>query len=142
MVVQTGGIKNVSSITQGGIWAALIVVLLLLSGCGAGGAGTNANSDGAAATDQGTADAQGASSTESVRTIEHVLGKTEIKGTPKRIVTLYNGATDVMIAYGVKPVGMVEANGTEPVYDYLKKISKGFRPLGWRRSRIWRKSIS
>ncbi|ASR47710.1 iron ABC transporter substrate-binding protein [Paenibacillus kribbensis] len=104
--------------SKGSIWVALMVVLLLLSGCGAGGAGTNAGG------------APEASSTDSVRTIEHVLGKTEIKGTPKRVVTLYNGANDVMIAYGIKPVGIVEASGTEPVYDYLKKDLEGIPTVG------------
>ncbi|WP_226000554.1 ABC transporter substrate-binding protein [Paenibacillus sp. BJ-4] len=106
--------------SKGSIRAALMVVLLLLSGCGAGGAGTSANSG----------EAPGTASTDSVRTIEHVLGKTEIKGTPKRVVTLYNGANDVMIAYGIKPVGIVESHGTEPVYDYLKKDLAGIPTVG------------
>ncbi|MEC0236485.1 iron-siderophore ABC transporter substrate-binding protein [Paenibacillus kribbensis] len=106
--------------SKGSIWVALMVVLLLLSGCGAGGAGTSTNAG----------EAPEASSTDSVRTIEHVLGKTEIKGTPKRVVTLYNGANDVMIAYGIKPVGIVEASGTEPVYDYLKKDLEGIPTVG------------
>ncbi|WP_179032323.1 ABC transporter substrate-binding protein [Paenibacillus kribbensis] len=106
--------------SKGSIWVVLMVVLLLLSGCGAGGAGTSTNAG----------EAPEASSTDSVRTIEHVLGKTEIKGTPKRVVTLYNGANDVMIAYGIKPVGIVEASGTEPVYDYLKKDLEGIPTVG------------
>ncbi|MBE0338265.1 iron-siderophore ABC transporter substrate-binding protein [Paenibacillus sp. 28ISP30-2] len=115
---------------KGSIWIALMVVLLLLSGCGAGGAGKSVDSGGATGTDKGTTDTQGAASTDSVRIIEHVLGKTEIKGTPKRIVTLYNGANDVMIAYGIKPVGIVESHGTEPVYDYLKKDLAGIPTVG------------
>ncbi|MGM1020271.1 MAG: ABC transporter substrate-binding protein [Bacillota bacterium] len=115
---------------KGSIWIALMVVLLLLSGCGAGGAGKSANSDGATGTDKGTTDTQGPASTDSVRTIEHALGKTEIKGTPKRVVTLYNGANDVMIAYGIKPVGIVESHGTVPVYDYLKKDLAGIPTVG------------
>ncbi|WP_025683599.1 ABC transporter substrate-binding protein [Paenibacillus maysiensis] len=115
---------------KGSIWIALMVVLLLLSGCGAGGAGKSANSGGATGTDKGTTDTQGPASTDSVRTIEHALGKTEIKGTPKRVVTLYNGANDVMIAYGIKPVGIVESHGTEPVYDYLKKDLAGIPTVG------------
>lgn len=54
-----------------------------------------------------------------VRVVEHAMGKTEIKGTPKRIVTLYQGATDVAVALGVKPVGAVESWVQQPIYKYL-----------------------
>lgn len=57
--------------------------------------------------------------TEEVRVIEHAMGTTEIKGTPKRIVTLYQGASDVAIAFGVRPVGIVESWVEKPVYNYL-----------------------
>ncbi|WZL71976.1 iron-siderophore ABC transporter substrate-binding protein [Clostridiaceae bacterium 35-E11] len=57
---------------------------------------------------------------EEFRVVEHAMGKTEIKGTPKRIVTLYQGATDVAIALGVKPVGIVESWVEQPVYKYLR----------------------
>lgn len=59
--------------------------------------------------------------TEEVRVIEHAMGKTEIKGTPKRIVTLYQGATDIAIALGVKPVGVVESWVEQPIYEYLRE---------------------
>ena len=41
--------------------------------------------------------------------IKHAMGTTEIKGKPKRVVTLYQGATDVAVSLGVKPVGAVES---------------------------------
>lgn len=41
--------------------------------------------------------------------IKHAMGTTEIKGQPKRVVTLYQGATDVAVSLGVKPVGAVES---------------------------------
>src|SRR5699024_11398518 len=52
--------------------------------------------------------------------IEHAMGTTEIKGKPKRVVTLYQGATDVSVALGVKPVGAVESWVQQPKYDYIK----------------------
>ena len=58
--------------------------------------------------------------TEDVRVVEHAMGKTEIKGTPERIVTLYQGATDVAVALGVKPVGVVESWLENPIYTYLR----------------------
>lgn len=57
---------------------------------------------------------------EEIRVVEHAMGKTELKGTPKRIVTLYQGATDVAIALGIKPVGIVESWVEKPIYDYLR----------------------
>ena len=41
--------------------------------------------------------------------IKHAMGTTEIKRKPKRVVTLYQGATDVAVSLGVKPVGAVES---------------------------------
>lgn len=55
-----------------------------------------------------------------IRVIEHAMGKTEVKGTPERIVTLYQGATDVAIALGIKPVGVVESWVEKPIYQYLR----------------------
>lgn len=60
------------------------------------------------------------SANSNVRVIEHAMGETEIKGTPKRIVTLYQGATDVAVALGVTPVGIVESWVQQPVYEYLR----------------------
>ncbi|AKS68146.1 iron ABC transporter substrate-binding protein [Staphylococcus schleiferi] len=63
-------------------------------------------------------------------TIKHALGTTEIKGEPKRVVTLYQGATDVAVALGVKPVGAVESWAQQPKYDYLKDDLKDTKIVG------------
>lgn len=55
-----------------------------------------------------------------VRVIEHAMGTTEIQGTPLRVVTLYQGAADVALALGVKPVGIVESWVQKPLYNYLR----------------------
>lgn len=52
--------------------------------------------------------------------IKHILGTTTIEGTPKKVVTLYQGATDTILEFGVKPVGVVESWAQQPMYDYLK----------------------
>lgn len=67
---------------------------------------------------------------ESKRTIEHAMGVTEIEGTPKRVVTLYQGATDVAIAMGVKPVGIVESWVQKPIYKYLREDLEGIQLVG------------
>ena len=52
--------------------------------------------------------------------ISHVLGTTTIEGKPQRIVTLFQGATDTLLQFGVTPVGVVESWAQQPMYDYLK----------------------
>jgi iron complex transport system substrate-binding protein len=58
--------------------------------------------------------------TEEVRVIQHAMGKTEIKGTPKKVVTLYQGATDASLLLGVQPVGAVESWVEKPWYKYIR----------------------
>ncbi|MBM7663178.1 iron complex transport system substrate-binding protein [Bacillus mesophilus] len=67
-----------------------------------------------------------------VREITHALGTTTIEGTPKKIVTLYQGATDAAIAFGVTPVGAVNAWLPEDpkIYEYLKADLEGVTLVG------------
>jgi len=53
-------------------------------------------------------------------TIDHAMGTTTIEDTPKRIVTLYQGATDAAVALGITPVGVVESWVEKPMYHYLR----------------------
>lgn len=76
-----------------------------------------------------TAKAQQEQSQET-RIINHAMGKTEITGNPKRIVTLFQGATDTAVALGVIPVGVVESWVEKPVYPYLRKVLKGTEIVG------------
>jgi iron complex transport system substrate-binding protein len=57
---------------------------------------------------------------EAIRTVQHAMGETPVPGTPTRIVTLYQGATDAAVALGIIPVGVVESWTQQPMYDYLK----------------------
>ncbi len=54
------------------------------------------------------------------RVVKHAMGETSIEGTPVRVVTLYQGATDAAVALGIKPVGVVESWVQQPMYNYLK----------------------
>ncbi|MCP8615350.1 ABC transporter substrate-binding protein [Salirhabdus salicampi] len=67
---------------------------------------------------------------ENVRVIEHAMGETEIEGTPKRIVTLYQGATDAAIAFDIQPVGAVESWIEQPFYKYIRDDLEGVENLG------------
>ena len=89
-----------------------LAMIFVLAACGKEGSSSNSKEDG-----------------KSVE-IKHALGTTEIKGKPKRVVTLYQGATDVAVALGVKPVGAVESWTQKPKYDYLKKDLKDTQIVG------------
>jgi len=65
-----------------------------------------------------------------VRVIEHAMGETEIKGQPLRIVTLYQGATDAIVALGEKPVGVVDSWVEKPMYKYLRDDLEGIKHVG------------
>ncbi|WP_257348635.1 ABC transporter substrate-binding protein [Pseudalkalibacillus decolorationis] len=67
---------------------------------------------------------------EGVREITHAMGTTKIKGTPKRVVTLYQGATDVAVALGVTPVGVVDSWVEQPMYKYLRDDLEGVKHVG------------
>ncbi|ERJ13247.1 ABC transporter substrate-binding protein [Haloplasma contractile] len=64
------------------------------------------------------------------RVVTHAMGETAIEGTPTRVVTLYQGATDVAIALGVTPVGAVESWVQKPVYEYLRDDLQGVKNVG------------
>jgi iron complex transport system substrate-binding protein len=65
-----------------------------------------------------------------VRTIEHAMGKTEIKGTPKKIVVLTNEGTEALLALGVKPVGAAKSWTGNPWYKHIEKEMEGVQNVG------------
>ena len=71
------------------------------------------------------------SNKEKTRTVESAIGSTDnIKDKPKRIVTLYQGATDAAVAMGIKPVGVVESWLEAPTYKYLRDDLKDVKIVG------------
>ncbi|WP_413059118.1 ABC transporter substrate-binding protein [Sporosarcina sp. 179-K 3D1 HS] len=92
----------------------LFALLVLATGCGKSSTDEEANSSDEPANVTETGD-------DSEREITHAMGTTKIKGTPERIVTLYQGANDAAVEFGIKPVGIVESWLQQPVYDYLKE---------------------
>lgn len=89
---------------------ASLVMLFLTSACGsaANTSSATASSD-AAASAKPSAAATAAADT--VKTIIHDLGTTEIKGTPKRIVTLEWTYAEDLLAVGIQPVGSADKKG-------------------------------
>ncbi|MBW7474764.1 iron-siderophore ABC transporter substrate-binding protein [Paenibacillus oenotherae] len=113
--------------------AAIMLVVFVIAGCGA-----NKNEESAAKGNQqettggkdNTSSTGTAEDADTVRVIDHAMGKTAIKGTPTRIVTLYQGATDVAVALGVKPVGVVDSWAEQPMYKYLRADLEGVQHVG------------
>ncbi|MDF9758907.1 ABC-type Fe3+-hydroxamate transport system substrate-binding protein [Peribacillus simplex] len=63
-------------------------------------------------------------------TIEHAMGTTELKKTPKRVVVLTNEGTEALLALGIKPVGAVKSWLGDPWYDHIKDDMDGVEVVG------------
>lgn len=101
------------------LFALLLAFGLVLAGCGG-----KEETESAPKEDDNKAAVQtekeDTASESDAREITHAMGTTTIEGTPERIVTLYQGATDAAVAFGVTPVGIVESWVEKPVYEYLR----------------------
>jgi iron complex transport system substrate-binding protein len=116
-----------------GIFAVLILLLLstLLVACGNSNSTETITKEPTEVSDVSKNIEENATPASSdVRVIEHAMGVTEIEGTPERIVTLYQGATDAAIALGVIPVGVVESWEEQPIYEYLRDDLEGVQIVG------------
>lgn len=63
-------------------------------------------------------------------TVTHAMGTSEVPANPKRVVTLFQGATDSAVALGIKPVGVVESWAQKPIYEYLREDLQGVELVG------------
>ncbi|CAM3756952.1 ABC transporter substrate-binding protein [Tsukamurella strandjordii] len=64
------------------------------------------------------------------RSVRHAAGITEIPRKPERIVVLDTGELDSVLSLGIKPVGMVETEGSSPVPSYLADKVEGVERVG------------
>ena len=62
--------------------------------------------------------------------IIHAMGSTEVPKKVLRVVTLFQGATDSVVALGVTPVGVVDSWAQQPTYEYLRDALKGVAHVG------------
>lgn len=105
----------------------MLVLALMVTACGGAGNNVSNQPNTSSQPEVNTADPEPAAQT---RTITHLKGTTEITGTPEKIVTLFQGATDVAVALGVTPIGAVESWSQQPVYEYLRDDLKDVENLG------------
>ncbi|MGD7045731.1 ABC transporter substrate-binding protein [Jeotgalibacillus proteolyticus] len=91
--------------------AACMLSVLFLAACG----GSEEEGSDAAESDSGNA----AEESEAIE-VSHAMGTTTIEEKPERVVSLYQGATDTVLAFDVTPVGVVESWVELPMYDYIK----------------------
>ncbi len=52
-------------------------------------------------------------------TVEHAMGSTDVKGTPKRIVILTNEGAEALLAMGIQPVGAVQSPAKKVWYEHM-----------------------
>ncbi|WP_456277015.1 ABC transporter substrate-binding protein [Bacillus sp. AK128] len=107
--------------------ALLLCFSIFLAGCGSQDEATEEKPE---TETQSEEQASEETETNDVREITHAMGTTPIEGTPQKIVTLYQGATDAAVAFGVKPVGIVESWVQTPIYEYLRADLEGTPIVG------------
>ncbi|OXM85740.1 ABC transporter substrate-binding protein [Paenibacillus rigui] len=100
----------------------VLMLALAVSACGASGGAKNSGSPSAGDGKPGQAGTE--------KTIQHALGTAALKKKPERVVVLFNGGVDIVIALGVKPVGAVESWDQKPWYNYLRPQMEGVKNLG------------
>ncbi|MEH7501288.1 iron-siderophore ABC transporter substrate-binding protein [Neobacillus drentensis] len=96
-----------------------VMTIFLLAACGGGNEAKT-----------GEKKNESKNATEKSYTVEHAMGTTTIKGTPKKVVILTNEGTEALLALGVKPVGAVQSWLGDPWYDHIKKDMEGVEVVG------------
>ncbi|MRH43821.1 ABC transporter substrate-binding protein [Aquibacillus halophilus] len=102
----------------------IMAFVFMLAGCG------NTEQEQVQDQEQEQEQTNGEENSDGAREITHAMGTTEIEGTPERIVTLYQGATDSILEFGVTPVGVVESWVQQPTYEYLGDQLEGVQIVG------------
>lgn len=104
----TGRVQNMREFRKvrtfgGGAFILLLAIMVMLSGCN--------NSQKTTEAEKTSAD----TSNQEIRTIKHEMGETEMKDTPKKIVTLELSFVDSLNALGIKPIGISDDNKKEMI---------------------------
>ncbi|MDQ0061970.1 ABC transporter substrate-binding protein [Paenibacillus harenae] len=113
----------------------LAAMVVFLAACGGNGNKGITDNESATNTEQANHTATNAPTAEddTVRTIKHVLGETEIKGTPKKVVVLEWTYAEDLLALGVQPAGVTDIENYNVWYGYLEqKLNADVVDLGSR----------
>ncbi|MCR8844282.1 iron-siderophore ABC transporter substrate-binding protein [Paenibacillus sp. SC116] len=105
----------------------LFSFIILLTGCGSGGNAPTKAESAEPKQEQNQNQAQG-----DVRSIEHLKGTQEIKGTPKRIVALEWSVVEDLLALGIQPVGVAELDGYDKWVNVKHKLDSNVVDVGGR----------
>ncbi|WP_274363031.1 ABC transporter substrate-binding protein [Paenibacillus thermotolerans] len=114
-------------------FALMFCFVLVLAGCGsAGGSGNGAESGvtGDDSQQQPAAEEPIGEETASVRTIAHIMGKSDVPEHPQRVVVLTNEGTEALLALGVTPVGAVKSWTGDPWYAHIADQMKDVVNVG------------
>ena len=94
-----------------------IMTIILLAACGSNEENTSEKKD-------------TPNTKEKSYTVEHAMGSTTVKGTPKRVVILTNEGTEALLSMGVTPVGAVKSWTGDPWYEHLADKLKDTKVVG------------
>jgi iron complex transport system substrate-binding protein len=83
----------------------LIMSIIVLAACGA--------------TKDSSVSEQPQKGDEQTYTVQHAMGSTDVKGTPKRIVILTNEGAEALLAMGIQPVGAVQSPAEKIWYEHM-----------------------
>ncbi|MFM9280507.1 ABC transporter substrate-binding protein [Paenibacillus jiagnxiensis] len=111
----------------------IILLVTLITGCGAGSGGQSATSAGSntASEQNDPVKVEGDASVES-RTIKHDLGETVLQGTPEKVVVLELGFIDALLDVGIKPIGVADDNKPSLILDDALTQIEGYTSVGMR----------
>lgn len=108
----------------------ILLIAVILTGCGSNSTNTSTEAKETSVEGEGTTTKTEQNGPSEVRIVKHAMGSTEIAGTPIKVVTLFQGATDAALQLGVKPVGAVESWIEQPWYHYIRDKMDGVTNLG------------
>lgn len=111
----------INNITKRGVVGIILLFsIIFISACGSESESSNSGKSAEASETNETNE----------RVIEHAMGETTIEGTPEKVVTLYQGATDATTLLDIEPVGIVESWVEKPIYTYLRDDLEGTKIVG------------
>lgn len=117
-----------------GLVMMMLMFTLVLAGCGGGSsASSGTGAPESQHSEQGNGEnAEKPEAAQQTRTIKHVMGETEITGTPQRIVALEWLYAEDMLALGVQPVGIADMEGMNKWVNIPIEIGADVTDVGTR----------